>query len=150
MCIQHVSIPRPPGEKSRLAAKTFFSGVLGLAEKPVPRSVAHLDLIWFQAGELEIHCFSEAPIEDPSGRHFCLVVDDAAALTAMRTTLLDAGYAPWNPEAIPGRPRFFCRDPFNNIIEFTTIIGDYQQLELGSYRDERSYIDNGAMGRHSF
>ena len=135
MVIQHVSIPRPPGRESRQTARVFFGDLLGLAEKPVPKSVAHLDLIWFQVGELEIHCFSESPLEDPSGRHFCLVLDDvasltgAAALAGMRRKLQDAGYAPWNPEAIPGRPRFFCRDPFNNIIEFTTIIGDYQQLE---------------------
>jgi hypothetical protein len=43
--------------------------------------------------------------------------------------LSGAGYKPWNPEEIPGRPRFFCRDPFGNTIEFTTIVGNYQQLE---------------------
>jgi len=31
-------------------------------------------------------------------------------------------------DALPirNRPRFFCRDPFGNDIEFTTIMGDYQ------------------------
>ena len=126
MYIQHVSIPRPPGDKSREAARAFFGALLGLSEKPVPRSVEHLDLVWFQVGELELHCFAEEPLDNPSGRHFCLAVED---VEATRQKLVQAGYAPWNPDAIPGRPRFFCRDPFNNIIEFTTISGDYLQLE---------------------
>lgn len=124
MYIQHVSIPRPPG--SGEATRTFYTGVLGLVEKPVPKSIEHLDLIWFQVGELELHVFAEEPIDNSSGRHFCLVVED---LEAMRQKLTEAGYTPWNPEVIPGRPRFFCRDPFNNTIEFTTIEGDYLEIE---------------------
>lgn len=126
MYIQHVSIPRPPGNESREAARAFFGALLGLREKPVPKSVEHLDLVWFKVGELELHCFAEEPQPDPSSRHFCLVVED---VESTRRKLEGAGYAPWNPTEIPGRPRFFCRDPFNNIIEFTTISGDYLQLE---------------------
>jgi catechol 2,3-dioxygenase-like lactoylglutathione lyase family enzyme len=122
--IQHVSIPRPPGSGEQTRA--FYGGILGLAEKPVPQSIQHLDLIWFDLGDLELHCFSEVPVGDPSGRHFCLEVDDAEA---MRARLVQAGFEPWNPEPIPGRPRFFCRDPFGNIIEFTTIAGNYLELE---------------------
>lgn len=127
MYLQHVSIPRPPGPDSRQAAKTFFVDLLGLAEKPVPQSIQHLDLVWFQIGEMELHCFAEESVgDDPSGRHFCLQTED---LEGTRQKLIAAGFKPWNPEGIPGRPRFFCRDPFGNIIEFTTIVGDYYQLE---------------------
>lgn len=126
MKIQHISIPRPPGPESRAQARQFFSGLLGLEEKLVPKSIQHLDLIWFQVGDRELHCFAEEPIDDPSGRHFCLVVDD---VELMRSRLTEAGYEPWSPEVIPGRPRFFCRDPFNNIIEFTTVEGNYLELE---------------------
>lgn len=128
MYIQHVSIPRPPGEESGRQARAFYSGLLGLPEKPVPKSIQHLDLIWFQVADREIHCFAEEKIDDPSGRHFCLAVED---LEAMRQKLTTAGYSPWDPEGIPGRPRFFCRDPFDNTIEFTTIVGNYLQLEKG-------------------
>jgi len=125
--LQHVSIPRPPGNESRRQALAFFGDLLGLKELPVPHSIQHLDLVWFQVGEgLELHCFAEEAHDDPSGRHFCLVVED---VEEMRQRLIHAGYAPWNPEAIPGRPRFFCRDPFKNIIEFTTITGEYLQFE---------------------
>lgn len=126
MYIQHVSVPRPPGPESRRQAHAFFADLLGMTAKPVPQSIQHLDLVWFQVGKMELHCFAEEPLADPSGRHFCLVVDDVESI---RNKLLANGYEPWNPEEIPGRPRFFCRDPFGNIIEFTSIVGDYQALE---------------------
>jgi hypothetical protein len=126
MYLQHVSIPRPPGVESRKQAQEFFGRLLGLNEKPVPKSIQHLDLVWFQVGKSELHVFSEEAMDDESGRHFCLVMED---VEATRQKLVDAGYAPWNPEVIPGRPRFFCRDPFDNIIEFTTITADYLALE---------------------
>lgn len=126
MYLQHVSIPRPPGPESRQQAQTFFGELLGLKEKPVPKSIQHLDLVWFEVGKSELHVFAEERLEDQSGRHFCLVTAD---VEATRQKLTAAGYAPWNPEAIPGRPRFFCRDPFGNIIEFTTITADYLAFE---------------------
>ena len=126
MDIQHVSIPRPPGMESREWAREFYVSLLGMEEIPVPRSIQHLDLIWFQVGGRELHCFSEEPIDDPSGRHFCLMVEN---LEALRARLSTAGYAPWGAQEIPGRPRFFCHDPFKNTIEFTTIEGHYLDLE---------------------
>ncbi len=123
--LQHVSIPRPPG--SDAAARAFFGDVLGLREIPPPDSLQDMRVIWFQLdGDAELHVFLEAPLGDASNRHFCLVVEDLAAL---RTQLRAAGYAPYDVENIPGRPRFFCRDPFGNIIEFTTIEADYRQAQ---------------------
>ncbi|MDX1663003.1 MAG: VOC family protein [Candidatus Promineifilaceae bacterium] len=126
--IQHVSIPRPPG--SGATARAFYGDFLGLEELPVPESIRHRDLIWFRIGQpphnLELHLFAEEPLEDRSIRHFCLEVEDQAR---MRERLEQAGYEPWDVEPIPGRPRFFCRDPFGNIIEFTTIVGNYQEAE---------------------
>ncbi len=122
--IQHVSIPRPRGSGD--IARAFYSKLLGLTEIPVPKSIQHLELVWFRLGNTELHTFAEDPIDDPSGRHFCLVVDD---LQQAWDRLVEAGYKPWSPEVIPGRPRFFCRDPFNNTIEFTQIEGNYLALE---------------------
>ena len=123
--IQHVSIPRPPGSDDQTRA--FYNGVLGLEEKVVPSTIKHLDLIWFKlTGDTELHVFAEAPTDDPSGRHFCLVVDD---LNAVRQKLDDAGFETRDPERISGRPRFFVRDPFNNQIEFTSIEDDYMKFE---------------------
>lgn len=114
--IQHVSIPRPPG--SHVQTRAFYGELLGLEELPVPESIQFLDLIWFRLGNTELHVFTEEPVADHSGRHFCIEVMD---LEAMRTRLIQAGYEPRDAVPIPGRPRFFCRDPFGNDVEFTTI-----------------------------
>lgn len=123
--LQHVSIPRPPGSEAKTRA--FYGRLLGLPEIPAPNSIQAAEVIWFKLGEdAELHCFREEPLGDTSIRHFCLVVDD---LASVRQKLNAAGYKPYDVEAIPGRPRFFCRDPFGNIIEFTTIVGDYLALQ---------------------
>jgi len=120
--IQHVSIPRPPG--SHAQTRAFYGDLLGLEEKAVPGTIVDLDLIWYRVGDdTELHVFTEEPLDDRSGRHFCLEVDDVAA---MRDRLVAAGFAPWDPVGIVNRPRFFCRDPFGNTIEFTTILGSYE------------------------
>jgi catechol 2,3-dioxygenase-like lactoylglutathione lyase family enzyme len=127
--LQHVSIPRPPGEESAQIARKFYGGLLGLAEKPVPSTIVQLDLVWFKIGEsTELHVFAEKDSDTKSGRHFCLDVGD---VEVMRQALMESGYQPWNPEDIHGRPRFFCRDPFDNIIEFTQIVDDYLKYQNG-------------------
>lgn len=125
--LQHVSIPRPPGEESAWIARKFYGNLLGLTEKPVPSTIAQLDLVWFKIGEeTELHVFAEKDSDTKSGRHFCL---DVGNVEAMRQALTEAGYQPWTPENIHGRPRFFCRDPFGNIIEFTQIVDDYLKYQ---------------------
>jgi catechol 2,3-dioxygenase-like lactoylglutathione lyase family enzyme len=131
--IQHVSIPRPPG--SDAAARAFYGQLLGLQEVPVPQSIQHLDLVWFRLGNMELHLFAEEPINDSSGRHYCFVVEN---LKEAWDRLVEAGYAPWDTIPIPGRPRFFCRDPFNNTIEFTTIEGNYLELEAQANGQNRA------------
>jgi catechol 2,3-dioxygenase-like lactoylglutathione lyase family enzyme len=119
--IQHVSIPRPPGSDAQTRA--FYGELLGLEEIPVPETIRHLDLIWYRLGDTELHCFAEPPLEDRSGRHFCIEVDNVEEL---RERLARAGYEPRDALPIHNRPRFFCRDPFGNDIEFTTILGSYE------------------------
>jgi hypothetical protein len=48
---------------------------------------------------------------------------------ATRAQLERAGIPIQETIAIPGRPRFFCSDPFGNLIELTTVTGDYRELE---------------------
>jgi catechol 2,3-dioxygenase-like lactoylglutathione lyase family enzyme len=114
--IQHVSLPRPSG--SEAATRAFYGDLLGFEEMAVPAALRHLDLIWYRLGNTELHMFAEEMQEDRSGRHLCIEVDDVAGL---RERLQAAGCAPRDTITIPGRPRFFCNDPFGNAIEFTTI-----------------------------
>ncbi|MFO7166430.1 MAG: VOC family protein [Chloroflexota bacterium] len=122
--IQHVSVPRPSGSADQ--ARRFYTDVLGLEEVSPPKALAHLDLVWYRIGDGELHLFAEDGADQRSGRHFCLEVDD---LEAVRARLTAAGVAVEETIPIPGRPRFFCRDPFGNQIEVTTITGDYRSLE---------------------
>jgi catechol 2,3-dioxygenase-like lactoylglutathione lyase family enzyme len=122
--LQHVSTPYPRGRQEDV--RTFYGGVLGLYEKPVPDSLADLELVWFEAGdgELELHFLPDPVHPDPAAqRHFCLEVED---VEAWRKRIEAAGVETTDQTPIKNRPRFFCRDPFGNLIEFTTILGDYR------------------------
>jgi catechol 2,3-dioxygenase-like lactoylglutathione lyase family enzyme len=103
--------------------RRFYAEVLGLSEQPAPSTLAGMGLLWFTAGEgLEIHFFP-GPQDIESRRHFCFDIDD---LEDTRRRLEAAGLAPFDDTPIPNRPRFFCRDPVGNLIEFTRIEGDYR------------------------
>jgi catechol 2,3-dioxygenase-like lactoylglutathione lyase family enzyme len=118
--IQHVSIHRPSGEASTQAARDFYGDVVGLTEVAVPETLAGRDLIWYQLGNTELHVFIE-DFADGGGQehHLCIAVED---VEAMRLRLEAEGHATRDTTPIPGRPRFFCHDPFGNLVEFTTIL----------------------------
>jgi len=123
--IQHVSVARPPGTDEQ--ARQFYGELLGLEEIVPPISLQSLNVIWYRLGDTELHLLVEEPTgQDRSGRHFCLAVDD---VEAMREHLEGFGVAVVGTTAIPGRPRYFVRDPFGNLIEIMTIEGDYRALE---------------------
>lgn len=119
--LQHVSIARPP--QSNAQARAFYGALLGLEEVDPPRSLVSLDVIWYRLGhDTELHILVEDPVgQDRSGRHFCLAVDD---LIALRERCEAAGITVVGDVPIPGRPRFFIRDPFGNLIELTSIEDD--------------------------
>ena len=80
--------------------------------------------VLIQRGSQELHLLVEADAVDlnpRSRRHPCLEVDD---VTALRATL-DANGVDTEAEdfPLPGRRRFFARDPFGNLIEFVTFEG---------------------------
>jgi catechol 2,3-dioxygenase-like lactoylglutathione lyase family enzyme len=119
--LQHVSSPYPEGDAASM--RKFYGEVLGLREQPIPSTLAGMNLVWFSAGEgLELHFFPGSP-DGKSERHFCFDIED---LEEARRRLQEAGLAPYDASPIPNRPRFFCRDPAGNLIEFTRIEGDYR------------------------
>jgi catechol 2,3-dioxygenase-like lactoylglutathione lyase family enzyme len=114
MRLQHVSIPiDADGDAS---ARAFYGGLLGLEERDVPPRLDPNALIWFRAGgDLELHLIKQGRI-DLGPTHFCFVVED---LEAVRARLASAGVETWDTTEIIGRPRFFARDPFGNVLELT-------------------------------
>ncbi len=101
--LQHAAMNVPPGSQEK--ARAFYGGILGLEEKFRP---------------------DPNPPDGTDRRHLCLVVDD---LEDYRRRLTEAGATITSAEPIPNRPRFFCRDPFGNLLEFTTIQGDYRMAQ---------------------
>jgi len=118
--LQHVSSPFADGGQAALRA--FYGERLGLRELPTPSTLGHMELVWFAAGDgLELHFF-RGKTDPAAARHFCLDVED---LEETRRRLVDAGHEPYDDTPIPNRPRFFCRDPAGNLVEFTSIEGPY-------------------------
>lgn len=116
MRLQHVSIVIPPDGAD--AARAFYGGLLGLEERAVLPKLDPARFIWFRAGgDLELHLIlgDEVPSERA---HFCLVVDE---LEGLRDRVDAAGFETRDATELVGRPRFFCRDPFGNLVELTRI-----------------------------
>lgn len=118
--IQHVSIPMPAGGNAQ--ARAFYGDQLGLEEKKVPDSLDANMLVWFRLGDDELHVFTEEGESKSPGQHLCIQVDD---LQEWRKTLSDKGVNIEETERIVNRPRFFIKDPFENRIEITQVLGDY-------------------------
>ena len=118
--LQHVSSPFADGDQDALRA--FYGQVLGLQEIPTPSTLGHLELVWFAAGDgVELHFF-RGSVDAAAARHFCLDIED---LEEARQRLQAAGHEPYDDTPIPNRPRFFCRDPAGNLVEFTSVEGSY-------------------------
>jgi catechol 2,3-dioxygenase-like lactoylglutathione lyase family enzyme len=117
MRLQHVSIAIPPDGVER--GRAFYGGLLGLVERDVPPKLDPSRFLWFRAGgDLELHLLltDEPP---PEQAHFCLAVD--GDLDALRARLEAAGAPTRDATEIVGRPRFFCRDPFGNLVELARL-----------------------------
>jgi catechol 2,3-dioxygenase-like lactoylglutathione lyase family enzyme len=107
--------------------REFYGELLGLVEIEPPATLARRELVWYSAGpdEVELHFFLDV-VDATHARHLCLEVSD---LPALRRRLEDRGYATRDATPIPNRPRFMCRDPFGNLVEFTTIEGPYRKVD---------------------
>lgn len=120
--LQHEALPFPGGGDAFDQARRFYGDALGLAELAAPAEFGS-SVIWFSAGEQELHLFVEMPGvagNSKSHRHPCLQVDD---LAAFRKHVETRGVETITAEpALPGRPRFFVMDPFGNAIELLELI----------------------------
>ena len=123
--LQHVSLPFPGTSESMDEARRFYGEILGLEELPRP-TVFPGTGIWYAVGDQELHLFSEpsgVAANPSSRRHLCFQVDDVvglrAHLTGARVTTRD------DDGEIPGRPRFFAVDPWDNTLEFVQFEADH-------------------------
>lgn len=93
--------------------RRFYRDGLGLTEVPTPPSLAHVSVLWFSVGSVNLHV--GYPAEGVVGDgHTALATDDVGAA---RTHLAQMGYAV-EDESIPmGYSRFYVGDPWGNRFE---------------------------------
>ena len=123
--LQHVSLPVPGSAELLAEARRFYSDILGLEEIPRPDVFPGAG-IWYAAGDQELHLFSEptgVTANSQSRRHPCFEVDD---MDGLRAHLDASGVTTRDHDGeIPGRPRFFALDPFENTLEFVHFEPDH-------------------------
>lgn len=102
----------PAGGEDR--ARTFYAGVLGLAEREKPTHLAARGGCWFAAAGVELHLGVEDPFHPATKAHPALLVDD---LSAVRRDLAHHGVAFTPGQPLEGYARGDIRDPFGNRIE---------------------------------
>jgi catechol 2,3-dioxygenase-like lactoylglutathione lyase family enzyme len=117
MRLQHVSITIPAGGEQ--PARAFYGDLLGLEERPVPPHLDPDSLIWFRLGvpDLELHLMLGSEPQLDAG-HLCIELSD---LENLRERLHAGDVETSDATPIIGRARFFCRDPFGNLLEFARI-----------------------------
>jgi catechol 2,3-dioxygenase-like lactoylglutathione lyase family enzyme len=110
--LDHVLLAMPPGGAA--AARTFYGGVLGLREVPVPPELAGRAGCWFVGDGLAIHIGVEEPFVPARKAHPALLIRDLerarVALTAARVDITE------DTSGFPVR-RCYVADPFGNRIE---------------------------------
>ena len=110
--LDHVQLAMPPGGEER--ARTFYCGVLGMAEIEKPPHLAVSGGCWFERAGVHLHLGVEDDFRPARKAHPALLIDDLAAFVA--------GLAQAGIEFVPGKPldgyvRGDIADPFGNRIE---------------------------------
>jgi catechol 2,3-dioxygenase-like lactoylglutathione lyase family enzyme len=110
--IEHVQLAMPPGGEAR--ASDFYTGLLGIPERPKPPHLAVRGGCWFERGALKLHVGVEESFRPARKAHAALVVTDLASLLIR---LREAGVEIVDDEPLEGYERCYVHDPFGNRIE---------------------------------
>jgi catechol 2,3-dioxygenase-like lactoylglutathione lyase family enzyme len=110
--IEHVQLAMPAGGED--LARNFYSGVLGISERPKPPNLALRGGCWFERGDLKIHLGVEAGFRPARKAHVALLVSD---LPSLQKKLEASGYTLKDGELLEGYHRIYVDDPFGNRIE---------------------------------
>ena len=111
--LHHVQLALPPGGED--ACRTFYVGVLGMAEVQKPPVLAARGGLWVRADRLELHLGVEADFRPQRKAHPGIVVADLDAVAA-RLTGHDRPVS-WDDD-FPGMRRFYTEDDHGNRLEF--------------------------------
>ncbi len=117
VALEHVSITSP--EELLDDVLEWYEQRLGL-ERIEKREGTRLAGGWFRAGDSQIHVTLDEH-NPPKKAHFGIVVDDFGDIV---DTLRTAGCHIEQASKIPGRRRFYTRDPAGNRLEIITFEED--------------------------
>ncbi|HZB84989.1 MAG TPA: VOC family protein [Gaiellaceae bacterium] len=113
--LDHVQVAAPAGCEPE--ARRFYGRLLGLEEIAKPEPLAPRGGVWFSCGSQELHVGVAEDFAPAAQAHPGLRVTDVSALDELAERLRAAG-APVEPdERLPGRRRFYTRDPWGNRVE---------------------------------
>ena len=114
--LDHVQLAMPPGGEDQ--ARSFYAGLLGLAEVKKPLNLLARGGCWFQSGGAKVHLGVEADFRPARKAHPAFLVDD---LLGMSKAVSAAGYEVAQGEPLEGCQRIYVFDPFGNRIELMHI-----------------------------
>ena len=110
----HVQLAMPHGRED--AARSFYAGLLGMAELAKPPVLAARGGCWFASGAAVLHLGVEEPFAPARKAHPALLADD---LDGLEAALRAAGHQCARADGeIPGVRRLHTHDPFGNRVEF--------------------------------
>ena len=114
LALEHVSVTSPEDLEDEVVA--WYRDCLGLQEMDKPEGTREKGA-WFSIGEQQVHVTIDEH-NPPKVSHFGLIVDDFAEIVER---LRGAGCHLEQAAHIPGRRRFYTRDPAGNRIEIISI-----------------------------
>jgi catechol 2,3-dioxygenase-like lactoylglutathione lyase family enzyme len=117
--IDHINIRIDPGPEALERAKDFYGTVLRMTPIERPENVESRDPgAWYKCGSNEVHITAESGASErnrATRRHAAFLV---RGLEELRVRMEKAGAEIIPGTVLPGRRRFFARDPFGNRLEF--------------------------------
>jgi catechol 2,3-dioxygenase-like lactoylglutathione lyase family enzyme len=110
--IDHVQLAMPAGREQE--ARDFYSGLLGIPERPKPPHLAARGGCWFESDTVKLHLGVDGDFRPARKAHPALLVRDlpdlVAVLRAAHVELVD-------DEPLEGYDRIYAYDPFGNRLE---------------------------------
>ena len=113
MILDHVQLAMPAGREAE--ARSFFGGLLGMAEDEKPGELKLRGGCWFRLGSCVVHIGVDLEFRPQRKAHPAFLVGDLAHLAGR---LESSGFEVTWDRSIPDIERFYTADPFGNRIEF--------------------------------
>ena len=118
--LDHVNVVVPKSLEN--AARDFYGSILGLQEIPKPVELQGRGGAWYQLGDMQLHLSAkaDATLDQTRKGHVCYTVADVA-LAQERLRAAGIEIIP-DDQPMPGKPRFYVRDPGGNLIELAQTV----------------------------